>query len=321
MRKGGVFISWETHTRSRTISKKLNVRLFEIVVPGNLFKRYLVSTFKTCFIIRRSDPSVIIIQNPSIVLALITLLFFSRNRKIVMDAHNSAVYPMEGRNKFLNGFAQFLLRQSDLVIVTNHALYDTLFTLGAKPFVLSDPIPTPPIGNRKIIDINPEIPEVVFICTWAPDEPYLEFLGAAKLLENESISIKVTGRPPEIIKNKSMPSNLKLMGFVSDRDYWELLTNAAVVVDLTTRENCLVCGAYEAAAVGAPCVVSNTLATRETFTSGYVCVENKANDIAEGILFALVNQRELRNAVADFKASYTSIIRQKVDELSGELGI
>jgi glycosyltransferase involved in cell wall biosynthesis len=321
MRGDGIFISWETHTRSRSLSKALDVKLYEIIFSGNRIKRYFFSIIKTISIVRKIDPSIIIIQNPSIVLASIVILLFSRNRKIVMDAHNAAIYPLEGRHNNLNRFAWFLLRKSDLVIVTNNALHRTVNAVGANSFVLSDPIPTPPVVSEHEKRINSKKPEVIFICTWAPDEPYMEFLEAANLLANEPIEIKITGRAPENIRAQSMPANLKLMGFVSEFDYWELLKNAAVVVDLTTRENCLVCGAYEAAAVGVPCVISDSVAARGTFTSGYVFVENKASEIAKGILFSLECQRDLRKAVAEFRSSYESLIRQKTDSLVVQLGI
>lgn len=321
MKKDGIFISWEAHTRSRSISKALNVELFEIVVSGNNIRRYFISTIKTVLLVRKVDPSVIIIQNPSIVLAVIILLFFSRHRKIIMDAHNAAIYPLEGRHEILNRFAWFLLRKSDLVIVTNDALHHKVNTIGATPFVLSDPIPTPPVTTEKTERKSSKKFEVVFICTWAPDEPYLEFLAAAKLLTNEPIEIKITGRPPEGIRTQSMPNNLELTGFVSELEYWELLKSAAVIVDLTTRENCLVCGAYEAAAVGVPCVISDSVVARRTFRSGYIFVENRASEIAKGILFSLECQSDLRKAVSEFRASYESLIRQKTGELSVQLGI
>lgn len=321
MRMDGVFISWEVHTRSRSLSKSLDVKLHEIIVSGNRIKRYFFSIIKTITIIRKFNPRIVIIQNPSIVLASIVILFFSRTRRIVMDAHNAAIYPLEGRYKLINKFAWFLLKKSDFAIVTNKALHKILNDIGVNSFVLSDPIPTPLAspGNSNLN--NSKNYEVVFICTWAADEPYSEFLEAAKLLANDSIEIKVTGKAPQHIRARSMPDNLKLTGFVSEVDYWQLLKNAAVIVDLTNRKDCLVCGAYEAAAVGVPCVLSDSLAARETFTSGYIFVENQAAQIAKGIEFALDHQEELQKAVAMFRTGHQAFVRQKIDDLLFELGI
>jgi len=320
MRGYGIFISWERHTRSRSLAKALDVSLFEIVFSGNRFKRYFFSIIKTIRLIKKENPSVVIIQNPSIVLASIVLLFFSSERKIVIDAHNAAIYPFEGRYGILNRFAWFLLRKGDLVITTNEALKDKLFEIGAKPMTVSDPMPILPKFIRSDVK-KIRNPEVVLICTWAPDEPYLEFLEAVESLSHECVEIKITGRPPKYIQARSVPPNLKLTGFVSETEYWEILRDAAVIVDLTTRENCLVCGAYEAAAVGVPCVISDSYALRSTFTRGYVYVENKASEIAKGILFSLERQEQLREDISEFRRSYGELVRQKTDALKAELGI
>jgi glycosyltransferase involved in cell wall biosynthesis len=320
MKKDGIFISWESHTRSKSLSRALDIRLFEIKVSGNRFKRYLVSVIKTILLIRKHDPATIIIQNPSIVLAFVSILLFSWHRKIVMDAHNAAIYPLEGRYKLLNNFASFLLRKSDLVIVTNDDLHRTVEEMGARSFVLPDPIPSLPVRSGKTELKKSTLPQIIFVCTWASDEPYLEFLEAANLLQKEYMEIKITGRAPESVKIRSLPNNLELTGFVTELHYWNLLEGATVVVDLTTRQNCLVCGAYEAAAVGVPCVLSDSVAARRTFTNGYVFVENKASEIAKGISLALDSQRELRDGISEFRSIHQSYIRQKTVALCVEIG-
>jgi len=161
MKKDGIFISWESHTRSKSLSRALDIRLFEIKVSGNRFKRYLVSVIKTILLIRKHDPATIIIQNPSIVLAFVSILLFSWHRKIVMDAHNAAIYPLEGRYKLLNNFASFLLRKSDLVIVTNDDLHRTVEEMGARSFVLPDPIPSLPVRSGKTELKKSTLPQII----------------------------------------------------------------------------------------------------------------------------------------------------------------
>lgn len=321
MSRGAIFISWESHTRSKGLAELLGIPLYEILVPGNHLKRYLISAAKTLDLVRKQDPSVVIIQNPSIVLAAISVLFFSKRRKVVMDAHNAAVYPLEGRHGILNRLAWSLLRKSFLVLVTNDALHREVQALGAKPFVLPDPIPSPRFPRSQNTSGDDKTVEVVLVCTWAKDEPYLEFLEAAGLLSSENLKVKMTGKPPERIRSRPLPENVELTGFVSKDQYWKLLSEASVIVDLTTRENCLVCGAYEAAAVGVPCVLSDTEAARKMFTGGYAFVKNEPRAIAEGILSATRNRGELQLKMGEFVSGHTELMRQKTVEFRAKLGI
>lgn len=316
-----MFISWESHTRSKSLSDAIGIPLFEIVIAGNRFKRYFLSIIKTVALIRRVNPNIIIVQNPSIVLALVTILLSLGSRKVVMDAHNAAIYPLEGQYKILNKFAWWLLRKSFLVIVTNDDLYREVEGLRAKPFVLPDPIPNPPTLSSTFCKINDQPLQVVLVCTWAADEPYQVFIEAARLLQDFGFEMKITGRVPNHISKDELPKNVKLTGFISKAEYWDLLNSSFIIVDLTTRDNCLVCGAYEAAAVGVPCVLSDSDAARKMFRAGYVFVENNPRAVADGILSVKQNHVKLKNDIVKFSASHGVYVRQKIDCLKANLGV
>ncbi len=83
---------------------------------------------------------------------------------------------------------------------------------------------------------------------------------------------------------------MELSGFVSEPDYVELLSSARVIVDLTTREDCLVCGAYEALALGRPLVVSDSRALRELLRDGAVFARNEPEDIARAVAEASADE-------------------------------
>jgi hypothetical protein len=65
-------------------------------------------------------------------------------------------------------------------------------------------------------------------------------------------------------------------------------------LDLTTIDNCLVCGAYEAVAAGAPLVTSDTTALRAHFTQGTVYTRHAPRDIAGSLETALAEAPRLR---------------------------
>ncbi|MGH3426512.1 MAG: glycosyltransferase family protein, partial [Mycobacteriales bacterium] len=59
-------------------------------------------------------------------------------------------------------------------------------------------------------------------------------------------------------------------GFLDEAAYWRLLWSADAVMDLTLMDNCLVCGAYEALAVGKPVILSDNEASKELFAGAAV---------------------------------------------------
>ena len=104
---------------------------------------------------------------------------------------------------------------------------------------------------------------MVFVCTYQADEPFREVIEAGRLLP-ESVQTYVTGNHTQVPHLPEIPSNVHLTGFLPDHDYEEALLNRAdVVVDLTSMEDCLVCGGYEAVAIGKPLVTSDTAAFEE----------------------------------------------------------
>jgi len=59
-----------------------------------------------------------------------------------------------------------------------------------------------------------------------------------------------------------MSDNLTLTAFIDDNAYVTLLYSCDLIVDLTTREDCLVCGAYESVSAEKPLLLSDTTALR-----------------------------------------------------------
>jgi len=83
-----------------------------------------------------------------------------------------------------------------------------------------------------------------------------------------------------------------------------MLCRARVIVDLTTREDCLVCGAYEALAVGRPLVVSDARALRELLKDGAMYADNEPASIARTINEAAANEALLASRCAERREAY-----------------
>jgi glycosyltransferase involved in cell wall biosynthesis len=282
---GRLWLTWEVHRRSRSLSSAIAAELHEIVIKGGRLRRYALSIAQTYRLLRTTSARVVFVQSPSIVLAnLATSMKALLRRPVVIDAHNGGIDPFDGSSRLLSYFAHRALQRSDLVIVTNEALAERVRALGAKPFVLTDPIP-----DLHSPGVSAEIgvtKRVVAICAWAEDEPVAELVKAAALLPPD-YKLSITGRPKlERHGIAEIPANVELTGFVPEDRYVELIGNADVLVDLTTRENCLVCGAYEALALHKPLVVSDTAALRALLGPAAEYCLNRADAIAKAITTA-----------------------------------
>ena len=297
------------------MSTAMNIPLLEISIKGRSLYRYIKSSYLTYLAIRKDSVKYIFFQNPSLVLSVfIVLCNFGHRKTLIMDAHNAGIRPLEGKSKVLNLVAAWVVSKVDITIVTNAALASAVRKMSGNPFVLTDPIPKFP-SKVDSPSRKENVNEVVLICTWAKDEPYQEVIESANYLKDESVLIRITGRPPKSIKKEKIPDNVSLEGFISSIDYHNLLMEADLIVDLTTRDDCLVCGAYESVAAGTPCVVSSSAINREIFDEGFIFTENDAQSIAFAIRSGLNRKKELSEEIKAFRQKYTLIFSQKIDDL------
>lgn len=305
----GLWITWEFQRRNYGISSALGFRFYEIDMKGPRFKRYLFSIAKTYTEIATNKPDIVIAQNPSIILSITVILLRKFcNYKVVIDAHNSGIYPREGKSSLLLSIAKWLQRKSDLTLVTNDEIKAVVESNGGRAYVLPDKIPTVPTHKRTTLDGNKN---VVLICTFSDDEPYQDVIETASLLKSD-ICIYLTGKYEGKVNLQKIPRNIKLLGYVSEDDYWALLQAADVVMDLTLREGCLVCGAYEALAVNKPLILSNTKTNKSYFSNVCVYVDPMPESIANGIMYAISNLTQLEEGVTRLKSNLQ-------DEWNGKL--
>jgi len=115
------------------------------------------------------------------------------------------------------------------------------------------------------------------------------------------------------------PPNVVFTGFVPDEDYVGMMKACDVVVDLSTREDCLVCGAYEAVAAGRPIVLSNSPINRTYFSQGVVYTDNTPDGIAESIRCALTHRRRLEAEIRLLRTDLAADFDCRIEALSAIL--
>jgi glycosyltransferase involved in cell wall biosynthesis len=299
--KEHIWISWEKHRRNQFLSNKIGTELYEFDISGFRLKRYLFSVFKTIRLYLQKKPRIIICQNPSVVLALLSLLYSKLfNIILYIDTHNAGL-ALDSTSIIAKKIAIMLQRNADCIIVTNKTLQKYVEHNGGKAVVLPDNIPDLYLSGEPYKfehTIN-----LVFICTYASDEPYMEVFEAANKLyiENMDIGLYVTGKIPKLLNRENLSPNIHLLDFVSWEDYDRLLFSCDGLIDLTTRENCLVCGAYEAVSVLSPIILSDTKALREYFYKGACYTQNNANSIYSSIVKLITNKDTLKSDMGELK--------------------
>ena len=281
-----IWITWEPHRRSQSIAASLGIPLY--VLHSN-YSRWIKHPFfliKTFIILLKRKPKILFIQNPSVVLALFSILlkpFFSY--LLVIDAHNAGVYPFEAFSEKYSWIYPFIHRQASLTIVTNTQLAEIISKNNGHPFILPDPFPKIPHKFNNL----PKNSNFIITCisSFAADEPVYEIFKASRLLADK-YKIFITGDfrklPNQLINEAG--KQIILTGFLNDHDYIKQLSISDAILVLTTFPDCLVCGAYEAVALGKPLIVSDTPALREYFNRGTIHTRNDADSIANAIITA-----------------------------------
>jgi glycosyltransferase involved in cell wall biosynthesis len=295
----GVFLTWERHQRTRSLVARLGLQLREVVVAGPRHRRYWGQIAGTLRHLRRDKPPLVFMQNPSIVLSVLVLCWRALTRAkcvIVMDAHNEAVEPMIFSWKIVRIVAAWAVRTSDFTMVTNRFLAEKVLQQRGRPLILPDPVPD--VAPAHAQALGPDEPlRVLVIATYASDEPIAEILEAARAVSGQ-IEFQLTGNfrklPAHVIE--AAPPNVKFLGFLAESDYWERMRNAHSVLDFTLLDDCLVCGAYEAVAVGRPMLLSDTRALKDYFRMG--------------ALYSAADPGAIATAVRQLRAEYPQLCGQ-----------
>jgi glycosyltransferase involved in cell wall biosynthesis len=314
-----VWITWEKQRRNRTLSTALDCRLFEFNLPYGRIWRYPMALSLTVATLVKERPTMLFVQNPSIVLAAFAVAYgWLVGLRVGVDTHNAGATPRNHQGLLERVVAGFIRRRAYLTIVSNQLLADLLRPdVKGKVAVVPDPMPCLQrgIAHRALRGRH----NVLFVCSWANDEPYVEVIKAAALLDEDTY-IYVTGKSRG--KDKTfggmVPPNVVFTGYLPDEDYVAMLFACDVVVDLTTREGCLVCGGYEAVAAERPVILSDTVALRSYFARGALFTNNTYPDIAERIHDAIARSEDL---VAEVRALKQDLIRRWEEERQGVEGL
>lgn len=315
-----LWITWEGHRRTKSLISLLNINLYKVSSSSKItFLKYTFLLKKTLRLLMKKQPNILFVQNPSMILAFFCTIFQCIcRRKIVVDAHNIGIF-FEHKNRVIQLCGQlcniFIIKKASLIIVTNRSLARFVLSKEGRPFILPDPIPV--LARKNKIKLKGQS-NVLFICTFSSDEPYLEVIKAFESL-SEKIFLYVTGKcPPNLQKKRT--KNIVFTGFLPEQEYIDYLYASDLIIDLTLRQNCLVCGAYEALAVNKSFILSDTIEQKKYFGKAAIYTKNDSDSIRKAVVYALNQKRNIEIA-EKIKQEKEMIIQAKIEELKKLLQI
>ena len=311
-----IAVTWLEHRRMTELCAGLNIELAVYTTRLRGLLRYLVLGVQTLSLLVRRRPDVLLVQNPSLILAAFALVLRHVLRyRLMVDAHNEAVQPFTHRQPWVARLSRWVVRGADLTIVTNRHLAEHVVRQGGKPFILPDRVPSPPPVPTKAL---PGPFNVVLIATFASDEPCAEVFTAVR---GTDIELYVTGNTRKLSPGAvaAAPSNVHFMGFLDEQAYWSLLQAADAIVDLTLKENCLVCGSYEALALAKPMLLSDNPASRELFATSAVFTDNSSGDIRRCLALLRAQRPALEQAAECKRGELTDLWNSAARALSAAI--
>jgi glycosyltransferase involved in cell wall biosynthesis len=319
--RDAIWVTWENQIRNRSMASALRVKLYELISPGPRVGRYIIGVLRTLRVMIRERPSTLFVQNPSLVLTVYTLLLRKVfGYKLVIDAHYFGIIAPNGKT-LLQKVLDICNRCADMVIVTNSNHYKMIAALGGNPFICQDPLPDLESYARKFSASDTIDKKVLFICSFDIDEPFLEVFKAFEELTTEGYRLCVSGNYKKLAIDPAEFKHVHFLGYVSSTEFYYHLFTSSVVIDLTTYEDCLVCGAYESMVAEKALVAAGTKAIREYFTNGVIYTAIEKTAIAEAVRKAYQDRGKFISEISHWKGKAMEGNRQKVREIRRVLGL
>lgn len=241
--------------------------------------RWCHSALRMIAYLLRRRPRALIVTNPPIFPGLIGLVYGRLARApVVLDSHPGS-FALKGDRvaRVMLPVHRWLAGKVAAVLVTVEQLAEQVRGWGGRAVLVHEaPAERPsaaPVRRR-------DRPEILFICTFAPDEPVAAVLAAAARMRD--VAVTVTGDLRRAPTRDQTPPNARLVGFLDPNAYTRALERCDAVLVLTTESTSMVRGGYEAVYAQRPLIVSDWPALREAFPYA-VHVDNDAAAIADGL--------------------------------------
>lgn len=281
--------------------------------------RYLLSAGRTVAYLLRRRPRAVMVQAPPVPAVAIAWAWSRLARvPLLIDSHPASFGVEEARvDRVMRPLLSWLVPRAAGCIVTTPRLGEQISRWGGRPIVVHEaPMPW---GERVRPRGCSEERRVLFVCTFAPDEPVMQTLEAAARLPD--VTFAITGdlrRLPEAVRIAA-PDNVEWTGYLNGGEYVATLEQADVVMSLTNRPESVARSAHEGVDALRPMVISGGPHMRDLFPHA-VFVENQPESIAAGVTEALRRCRELSEQAIEARSVQHRRWREQLADIHAALG-
>jgi Glycosyl transferase 4-like domain len=281
--------------------------------------RYLLSAVRMLAYLMRRRPRAVMVQAPPVP-AVAIVWAWSRLARVplLIDSHPASFGTEQSRvHRTMRPLLAWLVPRAAGCIVTTPRLGEQISRWGGRPIVVHEaPMlwgermrPRGCSGERRVL----------FVCTFAPDEPVMQTLGAAAGLPD--VTFAITGdlrRLPEAAR-LAAPGNVQWVGYLNATDYVAALARADVIMSLTNRAESVARSAHEGVDALRPMIISGGPHMRDLFPYA-VFVENDAQGIAAGVAEALRRCDELSQQAIEARSVQHRRWREQLADIEAALG-
>lgn len=280
--------------------------------------RYALSAVRTVWYLLRRRPRAVIVQAPPVPAVAIVWTWARLARApVVIDSHPASFgREQAGIDRAMRPLLAWLVSKSTGSIVTTPRLGEQISRWGGRPLVVHE-APMAWGARMRPRECSPSR-RVLFVCTFAPDEPWTETLEAARRLPD--VEFRITGdlRRLSPDERRSAPANVRWVGYLDTPSYVTALAEADVILSLTTRHQSVARSAHEAVDALRPLVLSDWPHMRDLFPHA-VFVENEPASIADGIDAAFRRCAELSDVAPQARRLQHQRWQEQLAELQDAL--
>ena len=294
-----VFLAWKPYcTRSHNQAKHFDAKEIYISYFGNRnsvgasLARYFFSFFRTLRVLNQERPDVVFTLNQPPFLILAVYLFTRlRGGVYVLDSHSAPFN--DPRWAWARPLYRFIATRAFVNINTNVEHKSLVESWGGRSVIVGDV----PIDHERTYP-DMEIPHnsIVVVASYMFDEPIREILLAAKATPQAQFYLTGDDKKLNRLLITDLPPNVQFTGFLSREEYFGMLSSAAGIMVLTTRDQTMQRGAYEALSLEQPLITSDWAILRESFGDAALYVDNSPESIASAVRMLLENRDSLKNA-------------------------
>ncbi|MHB1535783.1 MAG: glycosyltransferase family protein [Acidimicrobiales bacterium] len=283
-----MFLAWGVIPgRAQELAAEVAGEVLTCYPPGRgarppVLLRYLLSARRTITYLVRRRPAAVVVTNPPIIPAVISAVYgWITGAPVILDDHPGAF----GAQGYRVGAAVLpvhrrIAARARLCLVTDQSWVQVVDRWGGHGTVLHEsPADWKPSPRRPC----QSPPRVLFVCTFARDEPATAVIEAASLAPEMHFVVTgdVSSRP-----TAATSKNVEFVGFLNRERYRRAVDEADIVMTLTTEPTSAMRAAFEAVWAEKVLVVSDWPLLRSLFPQA-VHVQHTSVSIAKGLREAM----------------------------------